>query len=479
LERLARFPVENPNPIIRINVDGILLYANKASEAVMCLWGTPVGGPVPDNWRAIVSESLSAGGRREADVKCDGRIFSFVVVPIVDSGYVNLYGTDVTEERLVAMALDEARQSLERRVAERTSALQATNEILERVFSVIHVCIVYLDKDFNFIRVNRAYADACGHPEEFFVGKNHFALYPHAENEQIFRDVVRTGKPFVVFEKPFVFLDFPECGTTYWDWSLQPVLGPSGEVTGLIFVLRDTTEQRRSRDRLIVYQRRLRRMASELILAEEESRRRIAKDLHDQIGQTLVSCLIRLGDLKANCSDAVAGSIEECRRSLSEVVSATRALTFELASPVLYEIGLEAAIERLLEQHQRDSGFSVSFKVDGDIARLPDDVRVTLYGAVRELLANVAKHARAKNVSVHVIHEPGQVRIVAADDGVGFDPWTISTHGSDSSGVGLFSARERLEYMGGSLEVKSAPAMGTTVALKLATGGDASPEKGG
>jgi|GEM_PF-1651511 len=121
-------------------------------------------------------------------------------------------------------------------------ALQASNELLEEIFSNLHVLIAYLDKDCNFIRVNRAYAQAGGHEEAFFVGRNHFDLYPNEENESIFREVAKKGKTFTVLEKPFVYAEYPERGVTYWDWSLQPVKDAHNQVAGLLLTLVDRTE---------------------------------------------------------------------------------------------------------------------------------------------------------------------------------------------------------------------------------------------
>ncbi|MGE5699694.1 MAG: PAS domain-containing protein [Deltaproteobacteria bacterium] len=125
-------------------------------------------------------------------------------------------------------------------------SLKTSIELTEKIFSNIHFSVVYLDEKFNFLRVNQAYADACGHPPEYFTGKNHFEMYPDAENEAIFRRVVTTGEPFHVHGKPFEYPDHPEWGTTYWDWSLLPLKGMDGDVEGLIFCLVDATERQRS-----------------------------------------------------------------------------------------------------------------------------------------------------------------------------------------------------------------------------------------
>jgi PAS domain S-box-containing protein len=122
--------------------------------------------------------------------------------------------------------------------------LVKTNELLEKYFLTIDTHIAYLDHDFNFIRVNDTYASAGGYPPEYFIGKNHFDLYPHPENEAIFQQVVDTGEPYSVLEKPFEFPEFPERGITYWDWSLHPVRGTKREIEGLVLSLVDVTERK-------------------------------------------------------------------------------------------------------------------------------------------------------------------------------------------------------------------------------------------
>ncbi|MCL4456169.1 MAG: PAS domain-containing protein, partial [Nitrospirae bacterium] len=138
------------------------------------------------------------------------------------------------------------RELTDRRLAE--NALRESSELLEKVFSNTHLMIAYMDAAFNFIRVNRAYAEADGREPEFFAGRNHFELYPNEENRQIFQNVVDTGEPCFAYEKPFEYAKHPERGVTYWDWSLQPVKEAGGKVTGLVFTLLNVTERRRMED---------------------------------------------------------------------------------------------------------------------------------------------------------------------------------------------------------------------------------------
>ncbi len=147
-------------------------------------------------------------------------------------------------------ALVESIATLQRELARRReteAALRKANQLLETIFDHAHIMVAYLDADFNFIRVNRAYAQADEREPDFFVGKNHFDLYPNPENEAIFRRVVETGEPHFEFAKPFEYREHPERGTTYWDWSLVPIKDEQGRVTGLVFTLLDVTERERMR----------------------------------------------------------------------------------------------------------------------------------------------------------------------------------------------------------------------------------------
>lgn len=118
---------------------------------------------------------------------------------------------------------------------------QEEGDQLHAILDTTDLMLVYLDPEFNFVIVNRAYAETCRMRPEEMIGKNHFTLYPNAENEAIFRQVRDTGKSIFFKDKPFEFPDQPERGVTYWDWSLAPDKDQAGQVKGLVFSLRETT----------------------------------------------------------------------------------------------------------------------------------------------------------------------------------------------------------------------------------------------
>ncbi len=122
-------------------------------------------------------------------------------------------------------------------------ALAETTRLLETILEHTHVLVAYMDSQFNFLRVNRAYAAADGQKPSFFPGRNHFDLYPSEENEAIFRQVVETGQPYSVYAKAFEYPDHPERGVSYWDWGLVPLKDSEGTVTGLVLTLANVTDR--------------------------------------------------------------------------------------------------------------------------------------------------------------------------------------------------------------------------------------------
>ncbi len=117
--------------------------------------------------------------------------------------------------------------------------------LLHALLANTHTQIAYLDPQFNFVQVNDAYIQASGHTRQELIGHNHFALFPNAENQAIFDRVRDTGEPVAYQDKPFEFVDQPERGTTYWDWSLVPVKDQDGSVQGLLLQIQDVTARHR------------------------------------------------------------------------------------------------------------------------------------------------------------------------------------------------------------------------------------------
>ncbi|MEN6483796.1 MAG: PAS domain S-box protein [Syntrophobacteraceae bacterium] len=256
-------------------------------------------------------------------------------------------------------------------------------------------------------------------------------------------------------------------GSRFWANVIITALhDDAGATVGYSMITRDLTEHKRAQEQLMIYQEQLRSLASQLALVEERERRRIAVDLHDRVGQALAMSKIRLGVLKESAStDEQASSIEEVRKMIEQAIQDTRSLIFKISSPILYELGFEAALEWLAEQLQKEHGIEASFLDDGTHKPLDEDIKVLLFQAASELLVNVAKHSGAKHVSVSARKEGGQIHVCIEDDGIGFDVSGLGSHSAKTYGFGLFSIRERLRHVSGRLEVRSKPGDGTRIAI--------------
>lgn len=230
-------------------------------------------------------------------------------------------------------------------------------------------------------------------------------------------------------------------------------------------------EYRVAQAKIDKHQRQLRQLASELSLAEDRERRDIASDLHDHIGQALAFIKVRLQQFHGDAMfSGFEKSIEEVVSLVEQTITYTRSLTFEISPPVLYELGLEAAVEWLGEQFQQKYDIAVKVDGDGDSLPLDTDIQVMLFKSIRELIMNTVKHAEAREVLVRLRRSDDAVRAEVVDNGKGFDSSMLDTATGESVGFGLFSIRERLTYLGGELLVVSSPGNGTEVRLTVPTG---------
>jgi len=238
------------------------------------------------------------------------------------------------------------------------------------------------------------------------------------------------------------------------------------QIAGAIANAQLYAECKRAENELQAYDNQLRSLSSQLVLAEERERRRIAMELHDHIGQALACCKIKLGDLRAQaCSIEFLEPLNGIREIIEEALRLTRSLTFELSPPILYEVGFEAAVEWLGERVQGEHGIEFHLEYDKGPKPMDDETRITLFRAVRELLMNVTKHAHAKKVCLWIERDGNYIRVHVEDDGVGFDSSKMGSHLMRSKGFGLFSVRERLNHIGGHLKIESRPNSGTRVTM--------------
>jgi two-component system sensor histidine kinase UhpB len=204
-----------------------------------------------------------------------------------------------------------------------------------------------------------------------------------------------------------------------------------------------------------------RRSASVALEAQEQERARVARDLHDEVNQSLTGLVLRLEAARAKAPPELASELAEIRAVANQAMEELVALARQLRPTALDDLGLTAALASQAEDLERQSGIATSFGAAGEFADLADEVQLVLYRVAQEALANAARHAGAESVVVRLARQDGRVELTVSDDGSGF------AFDDAGGGIGLEGMRERAMLVGGDLTIESRPGVGTRVRLVI------------
>lgn len=361
------------------------------------------------------------------------------------------------------------------------------NQLLDILFDNAHTLVAHMDNHFRFIRVNTNYAAADQKTPTDFAGKNHFELYPNAENQRIFENVVQTGTPYLVKAKPFVYAAAPERNVTHWDWSLWPIKNNAGEVIELVMMLRDVTDRIRAEEKSIellaekeraeeaaraksafttMINHELRTPLNALVLAQAQMERKYkGTELQHEL-QIMRKSARQLKEIIENVLEYARLEAKEHEhfvtrfnlpRLLSDMVDVNRTL-------------IEKSVEIYLEMPPR-----MPTHFTGDYLKFSD--------IVRNLLSNAVKYTRAGKIVMKVDWSSAAaqtLKLSVSDTGIGipaeymsrlFEPYereaNAQTARQRGTGLGLAIVSRHLANMRGSISVDSVPGQGTTFGIEL------------
>ncbi len=413
-------------------------------------------------WMAALKESAATLKQVNVDLRVGGPrgdtrwLRSLARPQKLDDGTIVWDGLalDVTDEKNAAEALRESEERFRNLVE---GSLQG---------------IGIVNTDFEPLFVNNAYAAMFGYwnIEDMQRLDSHLELFPVEDRDRLmsYGDARLRGETVPMsYELDGIRKD----GSVVHMVSTLRLIAWKGQPAFQITAT-DISERKRTEARLHDYQLQLRRLASEISLAEEKERRRIASELHDSTIQSLALAKIKLGEIdKGNSEENKIPALDDVRELLEQSIHAARSLIFELSPPVLYELGLGAAAEWLGEQFQTRYGIDCNVEADQIDALLDVEIEVVLFQVLRELLINVVKHANATCVEIRIRCRDNRMTLEISDDGDGFDATNVVTS-SGRGGFGLFNIRERLQLLGAAFEIDSGPGTRVIVTAPLATGSD-------
>ena len=240
-----------------------------------------------------------------------------------------------------------------------------------------------------------------------------------------------------------------------------------GAIVALVAVTRLRVLERRSEQQRMIAEdaeRQMRELSQQIVATQEEERKSLSRELHDQVGQTLTALRLELGRIdrvRSPSETAIGHAVAESRQLVDSVVRTVRDLSLGLRPSMLDDFGLQAALEWLVRDVARRHGGSVDLRIDGNLDGVPEQYRTSVYRIVQEALTNCVRHARADRLEVDVIRRWDSLEVSITDNGVGLEPSRARL------GLGLRGIEDRAKELNGTLKISNPPGGGTTLSILL------------
>ncbi len=242
----------------------------------------------------------------------------------------------------------------------------------------------------------------------------------------------------------------------------------TGKVIHYDGIIEDITERIKVQKNIALHQRNLEMLSNELAVTQEKTKRNLAVALHDKLGQSLALAKFKSSELNKQTTDSKHKKmIDDITSFIDEAINESRDITYELSPAVLYEMGLIPAISLKLDDIEKDNKIKTSLKDRSKTYELEEKEQIAIYRTISELLQNVTKHSKAKNVNVSFRRANGTYRIIVSDNGIGFDFDEMRGKAILQKKFGLFSVMERIKYIGGEVIINTASKKGTKVVIDL------------
>jgi len=333
-------------------------------------------------------------------------------------------------------------------------ALLESEEKFRVILDSVITPIVYYDLQGNILLINIAGATLMGGLPDDFIGKRVHEIFPK-EGKGILQRVLRVAERGEGAEyEDQIVIPF---GDRWFLSTFQPVRDAAGNLFAVQTISYDVTERKRLSEAW-------RDLSRRLVEAQEQERRNVARELHDQIGQNLTALKLLLGAAMSRPTPENRPVMEEARKLIDELVSRVREISLDLRPSMLDDLGLLPSLLWLFERYTSQTGVRVSFKHKGLDQPLPPDIATAAYRITQESLTNVARHAKTDQASVTIMADGDALTVHVRDEGMGFDLEAARASGMSS---GLIGMRERAVSLHGELKVSSMPGHGTDVVARI------------
>jgi len=259
-------------------------------------------------------------------------------------------------------------------------------------------------------------------------------------------------------------------GTIFTRVSPKPILDERGRFRGSFAVVTDITERKQAEEALEKSEKQLRFLSSQLLTAQETERKRISRELHDELGQSLTVLKLRLNFIEKNLFKDQTDLRQECEigvHNINRLIENIRRLSRDLSPTILDDFGLSAALRWLVNNFAQNYNIKVNLNMMDIDGLLPRVSHVAVYRTVQEALTNIGKHARAKNVSITVNEDDTKILFSIEDDGIGFDSRITALNNPDEKGLGLATMRGRAEMVGGRIDIWTEEGTGTRIMMSF------------
>jgi PAS domain S-box-containing protein len=376
-------------------------------------------------------------------------------------GFISII-SDITSQKKAEEALRKSHEELEKRVETRTNELVKEKSYTESVLRAMADTLIVVGPEIRIKAVNDATLKLLGYRHGELIAQKLQNILVDELEEKLFGELMEQGR-LMNLETYYRAKDGRKIPILF---SATVIRDRKGNITNIVCTGKDSTELKNLQESLLNFQGLLRNLASKQLSAQEQERKKISLELHDDLGQILTAILIDIAQAIKNSTQKdfdICSFLKRIQEGTKEALQRVRNIASDLRPGILDSLGLQAAVESFLEDFRERTGINVFEKIHIVNRDISEPVTIAIYRILQESLTNVVKYAAAKEINVELLCHKNNIALSVTDDGKGFD---IESSFKEKN-LGLLGIKERAEWLNGVLRIESAPGHGTTIYAEI------------